>query len=94
MIEISAQLSRGFDFVRIDLYDTPNGVYFGEFTFTPSAGGCSYSDEGIAIEMARRLRAASAEQFPQKGIEALTPGIGGHEPAVTALEKSALAQAS
>lgn len=94
MIEISAQLSRGFDFVRVDLYDTPEGVYFGEFTFTPSAGGCSYSDETIAIEMARRLRAASAEQFAQKGIEALASGIGGHEPAVAGLKKAPLAQAS
>lgn len=94
MIEISAQLSRGFDFVRVDLYDTPDGVYFGEYTFTPSAGGCSYSDEDIAVEMARRLRAASAEQFAQKGIEALAPGIGGHEPAVAALKKAPLAQAS
>ncbi|WP_374655917.1 ATP-grasp fold amidoligase family protein [Dongia sp.] len=94
MIGIAAQLSRGFDFVRVDLYDTPDGVYFGEFTFTPSAGACSYSDERIAIEMAQRLRAASAEQFAQNGIEPLAPGIGGHEPAVAGLEKTSLVQAS
>lgn len=94
MIEIAAELSRGFDFVRVDLYDTPNGVYFGEFTFTPSAGACSYSDERIAIDMARRLRAVSAEQFAQNGIETLAPGGSCLEPAVADLEKAPLAQAS
>lgn len=64
MIEIASQLSRGFDFVRVDLYDTDEGVYFGEFTFTPAAGSCSYSDEEIAIEMARKLRAVGTAKLP------------------------------
>nr|WP_298682856.1 ATP-grasp fold amidoligase family protein [uncultured Dongia sp.] len=62
MIEIAAQLSHGFDFVRIDLYDTDDGVYFGEFTFTPCAGSSSYSDEEVAIELARRLRKITASE--------------------------------
>jgi hypothetical protein len=105
MIEIAAQLSRGFDFVRIDLYDTPQGVYFGEFTFTPSAGACSYSDENIAIAMAMRLKMlapscsglaqpASAQQFPEHGIEPLATGGSGDQAAFLHLKKSTFAEAS
>jgi hypothetical protein len=35
MLSLVHALSKPFDFVRIDLYDTPHGVYFSEFTFTP-----------------------------------------------------------
>jgi len=31
-------LSRGFDYVRVDLYAPDDSVYFGELTFTPGAG--------------------------------------------------------
>ena len=34
MIEISRKLSKGFDHVRVDLYEMPDGrVLFGEMTF-------------------------------------------------------------
>ena len=59
MVEIAEDLSRGFDFVRVDLYDLEDGVYFGEFTFTPCAGSSNYSDESFAIDLARRLKAVS-----------------------------------
>jgi hypothetical protein len=38
MLEIAASLSAPFDFVRIDLYSIQEKVYFGEFTFAPTAG--------------------------------------------------------
>lgn len=38
MVRIASDLSRPFPFVRIDLYESNNKIYFGEFTFTPSAG--------------------------------------------------------
>lgn len=37
MIEIARSLSRPFRFVRVDLYDSPDGIYFGEWTFSPAA---------------------------------------------------------
>ena len=37
MISIAEKLSRGFDYVRIDLYISGDKIYFGEYTFTPSA---------------------------------------------------------
>ena len=38
MLSIASRLSEGFDFVRIDLYNLYGKIYFGEFTFTPTAG--------------------------------------------------------
>ena len=38
MIEVAERLGAGFDFVRVDLYDLPDGPRFGELTFTPGAG--------------------------------------------------------
>jgi hypothetical protein len=50
MLEYSARLSEGFDFVRVDLYDTGNRVYFGELTFTPHQGLLgNFSDAAINI---------------------------------------------
>lgn len=38
MLDVAARLSRGFDFVRVDLYACKDGIRFGELTFTPVAG--------------------------------------------------------
>lgn len=38
MIEAAATLSRGIDFIRVDLYDTPDQFYAGELTTAPGAG--------------------------------------------------------
>lgn len=38
MKEIAASLSKGFPHIRIDLYETKGGIYFGEFTFFHHAG--------------------------------------------------------
>lgn len=38
MIEAAEELSRGFDFVRIDLYEVGGHPYFGEMTFYPGSG--------------------------------------------------------
>ena len=38
MIEISENLAKNFDFVRVDLYEINNKIYLGELTFTPGAG--------------------------------------------------------
>ena len=36
--ECAERLSKGFPFVRVDLYIVGKKIYFGELTFTPSAG--------------------------------------------------------
>ena len=38
MVEVARELSRGIDFVRVDLYEDGDRVWFGELTFTSSAG--------------------------------------------------------
>jgi hypothetical protein len=38
MLEIAAELARGMDFLRVDLYDLPDRIVFGELTSTPGAG--------------------------------------------------------
>jgi len=38
MIEYAEALSNGLDYIRVDLYDTVDQVFFGELTPTPSAG--------------------------------------------------------
>ena len=43
MIWYAEVLADGFDFIRVDLYDTDDKVYFGEFTITPGAGLSPYA---------------------------------------------------
>lgn len=38
MIKIARTLSKDFKFVRVDLYNTGEKIFFGELTFTPSCG--------------------------------------------------------
>lgn len=38
MVEIASKLSEGIPFVRVDLYDINNEIYFGELTFFPGCG--------------------------------------------------------
>ena len=38
MVSIARRLSKGFLFVRIDLYEIKGKVYFGEYTFYPASG--------------------------------------------------------
>jgi len=38
MIEAAAELGRGMDFLRVDLYDTPRQFYVGELATSPEAG--------------------------------------------------------
>ena len=42
MIEYATILAQGFQYVRVDLYDTGNKVFFGELTFTPHGGLLRY----------------------------------------------------
>jgi hypothetical protein len=46
MLLVASALSEPFDFVRIDLYSVHDKLYFGEFTFTPTAGGNKFDPPG------------------------------------------------
>jgi hypothetical protein len=47
MVEIARELSRGIDFVRVDLYSLEGKIYFGELTFTSSAGFKVYENPAL-----------------------------------------------
>ena len=38
MVSLAAELSKGFRYVRVDLYNHNGQIYFGEMTFTPGSG--------------------------------------------------------
>jgi hypothetical protein len=57
MLRIASELSRQFTFVRVDLYDTDDGVFFGEFTLTPGAACDNFSNAAFANEFFRRVTA-------------------------------------
>lgn len=49
MINVARGLSRGFDFVRVDLYEVDGMIYFGELTFSPASGVFpNFTDEFVA----------------------------------------------
>jgi TupA-like ATPgrasp len=45
LLSLSLILSKPFEFVRVDFYVAKDGIYFGEYTFTPANGGKQLSDE-------------------------------------------------
>jgi hypothetical protein len=51
MIEIVEILGADFDFVRVDLYDLPEGPKFGEMTFSPESGHGRFSPLSIDLHL-------------------------------------------
>ncbi len=56
MKEYARILSKEFDFVRVDLYDTGDRVYFGELTFTPKTGILGYLTDVALREMHAKIK--------------------------------------
>lgn len=65
MKELATKLSKGFSLVRVDLYDIAGHVYFGEMTFTPSAGNFSYKSEGTDEYLGSLLTLPKSSTPPQ-----------------------------
>lgn len=51
MIRIAESVARNFDFMRIDLFDTSKGVYFGETTPYPGGGLSPFSPKSFDAEL-------------------------------------------
>ena len=51
MIQYAEVLSSEFPFVRVDLYDVNNTIYFGELTFYPGSGYESYVPDEFDYEL-------------------------------------------
>lgn len=56
LVAYAERLSEPFEFVRLDLYEAHDGIYFGEFTFTPGAGLTNFSDRKFDRWLLRQLR--------------------------------------
>ena len=54
-------LAKPFEFVRVDLYDLPDGVYFSEFTFTPNATLFPFRDPAFSRKLLEDVLEASAK---------------------------------
>lgn len=56
MVQIASDLSLGFPFVRIDLYNLNGKIYFGEMTFTPAAGLVYYNTEEALVKLGNHIK--------------------------------------
>lgn len=56
MIEISKKLSAGIPFLRVDLYQINNHVYFSELTFSPGSGFMPFKNPKHDIEIGNMLQ--------------------------------------
>lgn len=56
MLEVATILSSGFEYVRVDLYDTGEKVLFGEVTLTPMGGWLGYFSQDALDMMGRAIR--------------------------------------
>ena len=56
MLEYARILSAGFPEVRVDFYDTPEQVYFGEMTFTSCCGRMPYYTPEILKIMGEKVK--------------------------------------
>jgi hypothetical protein len=51
MLDLAAKLSQDFDFVRVDLYDMGDKVYFGELTHYPASGREKFTPRSFDFEL-------------------------------------------
>ena len=62
LLSAASELSQPFDFVRVDLYDLPQGVFFSEFTFTPNAAVFPFSGEAFSRKVLRDVLKAGSSK--------------------------------
>ena len=56
MLEYASILSKGLDYARVDFYDIPERVIFGEVTLTPMGGWLSYFKQEALDVMGQKIR--------------------------------------
>ncbi len=55
-IDISIELSKNFNFVRVDWMIYQNKLYFEELTFTPYSGFLNFKDKNKALEFGKLIK--------------------------------------
>jgi len=53
MVQLVEKLSKGFPFVRVDLYNVQNKVIFGEMTFYPWSGYVQFNPDSFDFELGK-----------------------------------------
>ncbi len=53
LLDLAEQLSAGVDFVRVDLYDLPQRIVFGELSSFPAGGDSPFYPESFNVEFGR-----------------------------------------
>ena len=56
MKEIARNLSKGFDFLRVDLYEIKGKIYFSELTFTPCTGLMPFEPEEYDLVLGEKVK--------------------------------------
>lgn len=56
MLDISRKLSKGFDFVRVDLFLVDGRIYFSELTFTPGNGMDRFTPYSMDIQFGNQWK--------------------------------------
>lgn len=51
MLDLAAELSKGFPQVRVDMYNLDGQIYFGEMTFTSACGHMKFYSDDVLKEM-------------------------------------------
>lgn len=59
MLSLAERLSKPFDYIRVDLYDTPSGIKFGELTPYHLTGHSRISPFAFDVELGQRWRQRS-----------------------------------
>jgi hypothetical protein len=54
-IQIAEQLSKGFSFLRVDLYLLEDSIYFGELTNYPGNGFVPFQPEALELKMGQQI---------------------------------------
>lgn len=55
MVDFAKKLSKGKKFIRVDLYEINDKIYFSELTFTPGSGWMAFKNESEDIAMGKFL---------------------------------------
>ena len=55
MLHMASVLSKGFPFVRVDLYEVGGKAYFGEMTFTPAAGFNTFFSNNFQMILGKKI---------------------------------------
>ncbi|MBD5550038.1 MAG: glycosyl transferase [Lachnospiraceae bacterium] len=63
MIEIAKVLSKGIPFVRVDLYEVKNRIYFGELTLTPCSGMIPFMPQEADLRLGEMLELPDLNVF-------------------------------